>query len=98
MTCQKGLRSLAAAEQLSKAGYKNLAWVNGGLDNSGKGDVPTRDGTDVRYAGIGGVSSIVGWTEIQQEEAGPMGGFRGILALVRPRLLLAVLLCLTSVP
>lgn len=82
VTCQKGLRSLAAAEQMSKAGYKNLAWINGGLDNSRAGDVPTRDGTDVRYGGIGGVSSLIGWTEVQQETAGPMGGVKGVLTVV----------------
>lgn len=82
ITCQKGLRSLSAAEQLAKAGYQDLAWVVGGLDNSRAGDVPTRDGTDVRYAGIGGVSSLIGWTEIQQENAGPMGGFKGVLVIV----------------
>lgn len=82
VTCQKGLRSLSAAEQLSKAGYKELAWINGGLDNSRAGDIPTRDGTDVRYAGIGGVSSLIGWTEVQQENAGPMGGLKGVLTIV----------------
>jgi hypothetical protein len=30
--CQKGLRSLAACEQLYKAGYRNLYWLNGGFD------------------------------------------------------------------
>jgi hypothetical protein len=83
VTCQKGLRSLAAAEQLSKAGYKDLAWVNGGLDNSRPGDIPTRDGQDVRVAGIGGLSALVGWTEVQQENQGKLGGFRGILVAVR---------------
>ena len=38
--CQKGLRSLAAAEQLSNAGYTTLAWLNGGFDAAALGDLP----------------------------------------------------------
>jgi rhodanese-related sulfurtransferase len=38
--CQKGLRSLAAAEQLSNAGYTTLAWLNGGFDAAAPGDLP----------------------------------------------------------
>ena len=83
VACQKGLRSLAAAEQLSRAGYMDLAWVNGGLDNSTPGDVPTRDDKDVRYAGIGGVSEMVGWTEVQQENAGPAGSLKSVFIAVR---------------
>lgn len=84
VACQKGLRSLAAAEQLSRAGYTDLAWINGGLDNSRPGDVPTRDGKDVRLAGIGGVSEMVGWTEVQQETAGPAGSLKSVFIAVRP--------------
>jgi rhodanese-related sulfurtransferase len=36
VACQKGLRSLAACEQLNRAGYKDIAWINGGFDNSTK--------------------------------------------------------------
>lgn len=37
----------------------------------------------VRYAGIGGLSEVLGWTEVQQEEkAGFMGGVAGVLGLV----------------
>ncbi|GKD14827.1 rhodanese-like domain-containing protein 11, chloroplastic, partial [Tanacetum coccineum] len=32
VACQKGLRSLAACEQLYNAGYRNLFWVRGGLE------------------------------------------------------------------
>ncbi|XVE56691.1 hypothetical protein DITRI_Ditri04bG0031000 [Diplodiscus trichospermus] len=32
VACQKGLRSLAACELLCKAGYRNLFWVQGGLE------------------------------------------------------------------
>eukprot|EP00892_Ulva_mutabilis_P000386 jgi/Ulvmu1/10348/UM061_0031.1 len=82
VACQKGLRSLAAAEQLSRAGYSDLAWVNGGLDNSRPGDVPTRGEKDIRYAGIGGVSEMVGWTEVQQENAGPAGSLKSVFIAV----------------
>lgn len=37
VACQKGLRSLAACEQLSRAGYNDVAWLNGGFDNSTAG-------------------------------------------------------------
>ncbi|CAN6252177.1 unnamed protein product [Urochloa humidicola] len=32
LVCQKGLRSLAACEQLYNAGFENLFWVQGGLE------------------------------------------------------------------
>jgi hypothetical protein len=48
VACQKGLRSLAAAEQLSRAGYSKLAWINGGFDTARPGDLPTTDDKDVR--------------------------------------------------
>lgn len=52
--CQRGLRSLAACEQLSRAGYGRLAWVNGGFDTAVEGDLPTQpDNTDIRW-GLGG--------------------------------------------
>jgi hypothetical protein len=39
--------------------------------------------THLRYAGIGGLSEVLGWTEVQQEEkAGFMGGVAGVLGLV----------------
>lgn len=81
--CQKGLRSLAAAEQLSRAGYSKVAWINGGFDTARPGDLATTNGRDIRYAGIGGLSEVLGWTEVQQEEkAGFMGGVAGVLGLV----------------
>jgi hypothetical protein len=83
VACQKGLRSLAACEQLNRAGYENLGWINGGFDNSKPEEIPTRDGKDIRFAGIGGVSALLGWTEVQQENSGPMGGFKGALVFVR---------------
>lgn len=83
--CQRGLRSLSACEQLSKAGYQTLAWVNGGFDAAEPGDLPTLPADkDIRFAGIGGVSEMLGWTEVQQEYAqGPLaGGLETVLKLV----------------
>ena len=51
-------RSLAAAEQLSKAGYGQLAWINGGLDSAQKGDLDSERADDLRYGGIGGLSEV----------------------------------------
>jgi len=68
VTCQKGLRSLAAAEQLSRAGYSTLAWINGGLDTSRKGDLPAVRDVDLRYGGIGGLTEVLGLTEVQRDE------------------------------
>jgi len=91
--CQKGLRSLAAAEQLSRAGYSTLAWVNGGFDTAKAGDLPVDK--DLRYAGIGGFSELLGWTEVQQEaQKGALGGFETILKLVGLVLVADVLLFL----
>jgi rhodanese-related sulfurtransferase len=74
-------RSLAAAEQLSRAGYARLGWINGGFDCAKAGDgLATEDGRDIRYGGIGGVSELLGWTEVQQEE-GLGGGVIGVLKL-----------------
>jgi len=67
VACQKGLRSLAACEALIRAGYPHVAWVSGGLDSAFPGDLPTPGGKDVRYAGIGGASEALGWTEVQRE-------------------------------
>eukprot|EP00879_Flechtneria_rotunda_P000980 GHRR01001114.1.p1 GENE.GHRR01001114.1~~GHRR01001114.1.p1 ORF type:complete len:330 (+),score=116.40 GHRR01001114.1:142-990(+) len=83
--CQKGLRSLAAAEQLSRAGYTKLAWINGGFDTARPGDLPTANDKDLRFAGIGGLSELLGWTEVQQEVGkgqGFMGGVNNILKIV----------------
>lgn len=80
--CQKGLRSLAACEQLSKAGYPTIAWVNGGFDSCKKGEVPTVGDVDIRYAGIGGLSELIGWTEVQQEQNKGLGSAEGVIKLV----------------
>lgn len=89
VVCQKGLRSLAACEQLGLSGYSTLAWVNGGLDTSRPGQVETEGGVDVRMGGIGGLSELLGWTEVQQETAkGFAGGYQNILKAVGVILLL----------
>jgi hypothetical protein len=80
LVCQRGLRSLAAAEQLAVDGYGApgsggaLAWLPGGLDTARPGEVPTRDGVDVRVAGIGGLSAALRWTEAQQDPGGRAEG------------------------
>jgi rhodanese-related sulfurtransferase len=80
VVCQKGLRSLSACEQLSRAGYTSLAWINGGLDTARPGDLATVGGKDIRYGGIGGLSEALGWTEVQQEQGGGFaGGYQNIL-------------------
>lgn len=61
--------SLAAAEQLSRAGYGTLAWINGGLDTAKKTDLPVKgEFDDLRYGGIGGMSELLGWTDVQTEK------------------------------
>ncbi|QDZ23809.1 rhodanese-like domain-containing protein [Chloropicon primus] len=67
VACQKGLRSLSACEQLAKNGYSKVAWVTGGLDTAEPGDLPVKDGKDIRFAGNGGVSDLVGWTEAHRK-------------------------------
>ncbi|KAL6781473.1 hypothetical protein ACKKBG_A11285 [Auxenochlorella protothecoides x Auxenochlorella symbiontica] len=94
VACQKGLRSLAACEVLSRAGYRSLAWINGGYDTAQPGELPVEGDVDVRLAGIGGLSSVLGWTEPQREGQGGgfAGGFQNILKGVAVILLLDVLL------
>ena len=76
-------RSLSAAEQLSKAGYGTIAWVNGGLDTAKKPDLPVKGADDLRYGGIGGISEALGWTDVQREKsAGFMGGSFGPIKVV----------------
>lgn len=77
-------RSLSAAEQLSRAGYGTIAWVNGGLDTAKKTDLPVSGSDDLRYGGIGGLSELLGWTDVQREKsAGALGGPTGPIKLVR---------------
>ncbi len=77
-------RSLSAAEQLSRAGYSTIAWVNGGLDTSKKADLPVKGADDLRYGGIGGLSELLGWTDVQREKnTGALGGPSGPIKFVR---------------
>ncbi len=69
VACQKGLRSLAAAEQLARAGYGDLAWINGGLDSAAPGDLGVVGAPDLRYGGIGGLSARLGMTDVQREQS-----------------------------
>ena len=40
-------RSLAACEQLSRAGYQEIAWINGGFDTARKEDLPVVGAPDL---------------------------------------------------
>lgn len=80
VVCQKGLRSLSACEQLARIGYPTIAWMNGGLDTARPGQVATVGDVDVRLGGVGGLSEVLGWTEVQQETGGGFaGGYQNIL-------------------
>jgi rhodanese-related sulfurtransferase len=97
VACQKGLRSLAACEALIRAGFPHVAWVSGGLDSALPGDLPTPGGKDVRYAGIGGVSEALGWTEVQREarrlrRGGAASDLSGVFALAGAVLAMDLLL------
>ena len=74
VSCQKGLRSLRAAEKLVRAGYPTVAWLAGGYDTATKADFDTTNGKDMRYGSSAGVSGLIGWTRVQQEEDRAMGG------------------------
>ncbi len=86
VVCQRGLRSLQACMELSRAlkssDSTELAWVDGGCDKCRRGELPTEvDGIDPRYAGIGGLSETLGWTAVQREDGKELlGGPRGVLS------------------
>ena len=85
VACQKGLRSLAACEQLVRAGYPTVAWLNGGYDAATLADFDTTTGKDMRYGGVAGVSGMIGWTKVQQQEQVALGGgVFEVLKWVRP--------------
>lgn len=54
---------------------------------------------DLRYAGIGGLAELLGWTEVQQENgsSGFLGGSNNIIRGVRRSVLMctAVTICMT---
>ncbi|KAE9604297.1 putative Rhodanese-like domain-containing protein [Lupinus albus] len=74
VACQKGLRSLAACELLYNAGYQNLFWVQGGLEAAEDQDLAVEGPVPLKFAGIGGVSEFLGWTD-QQRAAGAKEGW-----------------------
>ncbi|XP_077250572.1 rhodanese/Cell cycle control phosphatase superfamily protein [Tasmannia lanceolata] len=77
VACQKGLRSLAACEQLYNAGYRNLFWVQGGLETAEEEDLEREGPQPFKLAGIGGFSEFLGWTDQQRAAAAKEGwGYR----------------------
>ena len=63
-------------------GYGTLAWINGGLDTAKKTDLPVKgEFDDLRYGGIGGLSELLGWTDVQREKS---AGFLGAARRRRP--------------
>ncbi|KAM1032231.1 hypothetical protein ACFX15_035233 [Malus domestica] len=53
-------RSLAACEQLYNAGYKNLFWVQGGLEAVEEEDLVREGPQPFKFAGICKVSKFLG--------------------------------------
>lgn len=90
VVCQKGLRSLAACEQLYNAGFRNLFWLEGGLDAAEEGDLNREGPQPFKFAGIGGVSEFLGWTD-EQRAAGAKEGW-AYRAVFFGRLVVLVLL------
>lgn len=73
VACQKGLRSLAACEQLYNAGYRNLFWIQGGLEAAEEEDLEREGPQPFKLAGIGGLSEFLGWTDQQRAAAAKEG-------------------------
>lgn len=77
VACQKGLRSLAACELLYNASYRNLFWIQGGLEAAEEEDLEREGPQPFKLAGIGGVSEFLGWTDQQRVAAAKEGwGYR----------------------
>ncbi|KAJ6339697.1 hypothetical protein OIU77_007607 [Salix suchowensis] len=77
VACQRGLRSLAACELLNNAGYKNLFWLQGGLEAAEEEDFISEGPQPLKFAGIGGVSEFLGWTDQQRAASAKAGwGYR----------------------
>ncbi|KAG7954405.1 hypothetical protein I3843_11G015600 [Carya illinoinensis] len=70
VACQKGLRSLAACELLYNAGYRNLFWVQGGLEAAEEEDLIIEGPQPLKFAGIVGVSYF---TDQQRDAASREG-------------------------
>ncbi|XP_074294673.1 rhodanese-like domain-containing protein 11, chloroplastic [Silene latifolia] len=73
VACQKGLRSLAACELLCNAGYENVFWVQGGLEAADEKDFEREGPQPFKFAGIGGLSEFLGWTDQQRAAAAKEG-------------------------
>ncbi|XP_022135280.1 rhodanese-like domain-containing protein 11, chloroplastic isoform X1 [Momordica charantia] len=70
-------RSLAACELLYNAGYKNIFWVQGGLETAEEEDLVREGPQPLKFAGIGGLSEFLGWTDQQRVVAAKEGwGYR----------------------
>ncbi|KAK1289367.1 hypothetical protein QJS10_CPB18g00620 [Acorus calamus] len=81
VACQKGLRSLAACEQLLKVGYENIFWVQGGLEAAEEEDFQREGSQPFKLAGIGGFSEFLGWTDQQRAQAAKEGwGYRFVFS------------------
>ncbi|XP_002962237.2 rhodanese-like domain-containing protein 11, chloroplastic [Selaginella moellendorffii] len=80
VACQKGLRSLAACEQMYKAGYRNIFWLSGGFDAVEEGEFEREGPQALKLAGIGGISEFLGWTDVQRRAAAKEGfGYRAVM-------------------
>lgn len=61
VVCQKGLRSLNAAEMLcGDLNFEDVAWLQGGLDTVNSDDFPVVGKVPLRQAGKGGASLVLG--------------------------------------
>uniref|UniRef100_A0A2P2M0M0 Rhodanese-like domain-containing protein 11ic isoform X1 n=2 Tax=Rhizophora mucronata TaxID=61149 RepID=A0A2P2M0M0_RHIMU len=70
-------RSLAACELLYNAGYRNLFWVQGGLEAAKEEELVKEGPQPLKFAGLGGVSEFLGWTDQQRAAAAKEGwGYR----------------------
>ncbi|KZV25676.1 rhodanese-like domain-containing protein 11, chloroplastic [Dorcoceras hygrometricum] len=91
VACQKGMRSLAACELLYNAGYKNLFWVQGGLEAAEEEDLEREGSQPFKLAGIGGLSEFLGWTDQQRAAAANEGlGYRLVFSARLIGLIVAV--------
>nr|XP_010929930.1 rhodanese-like domain-containing protein 11, chloroplastic isoform X2 [Elaeis guineensis] len=83
-------KSLAACELLYNAGFRNLFWVQGGLEAAEDEDFQREGPQPFNLAGIGGVSEFLGWTD-QQRAIGAKEGW-GYRLVFTGRLLGLILL------
>lgn len=70
--CQRGFRSLTACEMLALYGFTRVSWLSGGLEACDEGDLLAASGGDIRRAGEGGVSKLLGFSPFEQEELGTL--------------------------